>query len=56
MVTWILQIAAACELKSKISKSNLEKNKKKLFLYLDTSHANQTNKIFVHKLLTSTKI
>ena len=33
---------AASELKSNISKENL-KSKKKLFLYFDNNHANQTN-------------
>ena len=44
----------ASELKSNISNANLDRNKKKLFLYLDTNHANQT--IFLHTLLTSKKI
>ena len=34
---------AASELKSNISNVNLNKSKKKLFLYFDNSHANQTN-------------
>ena len=34
---------AACELKSNISNVNLNENKKKLFLYFDNNHANQTN-------------
>ena len=39
---------AASELKSNISNVNLNKSKKKLFLYFDNSHANQntTKKIF----------
>ena len=42
----------ASELKSNISNANLDRNKKKLFLYLDTNHANN----FFHTLLTSKKI
>ena len=34
---------AASELKSIISNVNLNKSKKKLFLYFDNNHANQTN-------------
>ena len=34
---------AASELKSNISNVNLNKSKKKLFLYFDNSYANQTN-------------
>ena len=34
---------AASELKSNISNANLNKSKRKLFLYLDKSHTNQTN-------------
>ena len=34
---------AVSELKSNISNVNLNKNKKKLFLYFDNSHANQTS-------------
>ena len=34
---------AASELKPNISNVNLNKSKKKLFLYFDNSHANQTN-------------
>ena len=34
---------AASELKSNVSNANLDKNEKKLFLYIDTSHGNQTN-------------
>ena len=34
---------ATSELKSNISSVNLNKSKKKLFLYFDNSHANQTN-------------
>ena len=37
---------AASELKSNVSNANLDKNKKKLFLYFDASHANQTNIFF----------
>ena len=44
---------AASELKSNISNTNWQKQKK-LFLYFVTSHTNQTNKIF-HLLLTSTQ-
>ena len=55
---------AASELKSNISNVNLNKIKKKLFLYFDNSHANQTNATkkglkrndFFYTLLTSTKI
>ena len=52
---------AASELESNISYANFSKNKKKLFLYFDNSHANQTNTtkkdmIFFHILLTLTKI
>ena len=43
---------AASELKSSISNANLDKNEK-LFLYLDASHANQTNNFF-NMLLMST--
>ena len=34
---------AASKLKSNISNVNLNKSKKKLFLYFDNSYANQTN-------------
>ena len=34
---------AASELKSNISNANLNKNQKKLFLYFDYRHANETN-------------
>ena len=34
---------AASELKSNISNVNLDKSKKKLYLYFDNSHGNQTN-------------
>ena len=37
---------AVSELKANISNANLDKNKKKLFSYFDTSHANQTNNFF----------
>ena len=37
---------AASELKSNISNANLDKNKKKLFLYFSTSHVNQANNFF----------
>ena len=51
---------AASELKSNVSSTNLNKSKKKLFLYFDISHTNKTNttkKIsFFHTLLTSKKI
>ena len=33
----------ASELKSNICNANLNKSKKKLFLYFDNSHANQTD-------------
>ena len=36
-------LKAASELKSNISNVILNKSKKKLFLYFDNSHANQTN-------------
>ena len=36
-------LIAASELKSNISNVNLNKSKKKLFVYFDNSHANQTN-------------
>ena len=36
-------LVTASELKSNISIASLDKNEKKLFLYIDTSHANQTN-------------
>ena len=36
---------AASELKSNISKVNVNKSKKKLFFYFDNSHANQRNTI-----------
>ena len=44
------------ELESNISNTNLHKNKKKLFLYFDTSHTNHANKKNFHTLLTSTKM
>ena len=51
---------AAFELKSNISKENLNKSKKKLSLYFDDSHRNQTNTtkkmLFFYTLLTSTRI
>ena len=53
---YITPLVAASELESNISNTNLDKNKKKLFLYFDTSHTNHANKIFFHILLTSTKI
>ena len=34
---------AASELKPNISNVNLSKDKKKLYLYFDNSHGNQTN-------------
>ena len=34
---------AASKLKSNISNANLNKNQKKLFLFLDYNHANETN-------------
>ena len=36
-------LVAASELESNISKPNLNKNKKKLFLYFDNCHPNQPN-------------
>ena len=36
-------LVAASELKSNVSNANLHKSKKKLLLYFDNSHANQTN-------------
>ena len=36
---------ALSELKSSINNANLDKNKKKLFLYFDNSHANQSTNI-----------
>ena len=39
-------LVAASELKCNISNTNRDKNKKKLFLYFDTSHSNETNKHF----------
>ena len=53
---------ATSKVKSNISNVNLNKIKKKLFLYFDKSHANQTNTIllkrydFFYTLLTSMKI
>ena len=38
-------LVAASELKPNTSNVNLNKSKKKLFLYFDNSHANQTNTI-----------
>ena len=38
-----IPLVAPSELKSHISNASLDKNKKKLFLYFDNSHANQTN-------------
>ena len=49
-------MASATERFHCISKTNLDKNEKKLFLYFDTSHTNQTNKHVFHTLLTSMKI
>ena len=37
-------VVTVSELESNISNTNLDRNKKKLFLYFDTSHGNQTNK------------
>ena len=39
-------LLAASELKSNISNSNLEKNEKKLSLYFNNSHPNQSNNFF----------
>ena len=36
-------MVAPFELENNISNANLNKNKKKIFLYFDTSQANQTN-------------
>ena len=51
---------AASGHKSNISNANLNKKKKKLFLYFDNSHANKTDTTkrygFFHTLSTSTKI
>ena len=41
-------LVAVSELKSNISNANLDKNKKKLFLYVDTNHANQTKNFLIH--------
>ena len=41
-------LVATSELKSNINDTNLGKNKKKLFLYFDTSHGNQTKFVFIH--------
>ena len=43
-------LVAASKLKSNISNENLDKNKKKLFLYFHTSYANQTNNFFSYIL------
>ena len=40
-------LVAASEVKSNISNANLDKNKKKLLLYFDTSHANQNEYFFL---------
>ena len=40
-------LVAASEVKSNISNANLDKNKKKLLLYFDTSHANQNKYFFL---------
>ena len=47
-VFYRVPLVAASELKYNICNANLDKNKKKLFLYFDTSHANQTNIFFIH--------
>ena len=44
-------LVSASKLKSNISNANLDKNKKKLFLYLDTSHPKQTNILIKHRHL-----
>ena len=52
-------LMAAAKLKTNISNVNLNKNKKKLFLYFDNSHANQTNttkKMTFLYIIKSTKI
>ena len=53
-------LMAASELKSNISKVNLNISKKKVFLYFDNSQANQTNTAkniwFFYTLVISTKI
>ena len=41
-------LVAVSELISNISNANLGKSKKKLFLYLDTNHVNQTKNFFIH--------
>ena len=43
IVFFIEHLVAASELKSNISNANLDKIKKRLFLYFDNSHTNQTN-------------
>ena len=53
-------LVTASEFKSNISNANFDKNKKRLYLYFDNGHANQTNttkKIrFFHMFWTSTRI
>ena len=44
-------VVTVSELESNISNTNFDRNKKKLFLYFDTSHGNQTNKKCFHILL-----
>ena len=48
VVFYRIPLVAASELKSNVCKANLDKNKKKLLLYFDTSHPNQTNIFFIH--------
>ena len=45
---------AASELKS-ISNVNLNENKKKLFLYFDNSHTNQTKRSYFYILIMATQ-
>ena len=53
---YIAPLVAASELESNISNTNLDKNKKKLYLYFDTSDTSHANKNFFHTLLISIKI
>ena len=52
---YIAPLVAASELESNISNTNLDKNKKKLYLYFDTSDTSHANNFF-HTLLISIKI
>ena len=56
---YITHLVATSELKSNISNVNLDRSKKKLFLYFDASHTNQSNNFFsyivnIYKNLKST--